>query len=132
MFKNEHGEFPETYLPNGKLKKIFVIDHSDRKPKIDYPTPEPIKKVEESKEEVQPVERFYSKRKKMTARQFILETLNGDVYSTEELARKYIKGGYSNKPFTKVKNLMSTTISLLRKEGAPIIKIKAGRYGIRK
>lgn len=126
----EHPIHGEIFL-KGRVKRIFVIDHSHIKKEIAHPVPITVKE-EKPEEKSRPVEEFYSKRKKMTARQFILETLNGDVYSTEDLARKYIKEGYSKKLVTKVKNLMSTTISLLRKEGAPIIKIKAGRYGIRK
>lgn len=107
-----------------KEKKIFVQDHTDR--------PKPQQPIKEKEEEPEQVKDPKWKWKRMTAKRFIIEQLQGTTMSTEELARKYREQKHSNKLLSKLKELMSTTISILRKEGHPIIKIKSGRYGIRK
>lgn len=69
--------------------------------------------------------------KKMTLKKFILALLQGEPFSTEEIAKKFKEEGHSNKTVEKIKMSVSATISLLRKEGCSIHKIKAGRYGIK-
>lgn len=128
----KHKYFPRLdtlglKIGDGK-KKIFVQDETGKRPlakKPELPKPpaeepivEPVKKKKEWS--------------KMTARKYVLVALYDNPMSTEELARQYIKDGHSKKLLKKVKALMSVTISVLRKEGQPIVKIKAGRYGIRK
>ena len=113
-------------IGDGK-KKVFVQDKTSNKPLP--PPPEPA--VEE------PVVIDLPKKKsrewsKMTARKYVLTVLYDNPMSTRDLAWQYIKDGHSNKPLKKVQATMSVTISVLRKEGHPIVKIKAGRYGIRK
>lgn len=132
MDKQKQTHFPKLEalglaLFDGK-KKIFVQDKTSGKPLP--PPPEPVK--EEVKEK--PPEPIKKSRewKKMTVRKYILTLLYGNPMSTEDLARQYIKDGHSDKHWKKVKATMSVTISLLRKEGHPIIKIKAGRYAIRR
>jgi len=125
------------YLPNlerlglrlgdGK-KKIFIQDKTSNKPLKKFVS---LTKTLEEPAVVEPVKKKKEWRK-MTARKYILTLLYDNPMSTEELAQQYIKDGHSTKPVTKVKALMSTTISILRKEGHPIVKIKRGRYGIRK
>ena len=125
----------QTYFPklevlglrigDGK-KKVFVQDKTSDKQLPPPPEPtveEPIKEPPKKKS------REWSK---MTTRKYILTVLYDNPMSTEDLARQYIRDGHSNKPLKKVKATMSVTISVLRKEGHPIVKIKAGRYGIRK
>jgi len=126
----------QTYFPklealglalfDGK-KKIFVKDNTSGKSLPELPKP-----VEEIVEEPpKPVEKT-REWKKMTAKKYILTILYDNPMSVEDLARQYIKDGHSNKPLKKVKATMSVTISVLRKENHPIVKIKRGRYGIRK
>lgn len=129
-------KYTDEYLPrldvlgmavgDGK-KKIFVQDKTSNEPLP--PPPEPL--VEEPAPVVEPVKKKKEWRK-MTARKYVLAVLYDHPQSTGDLAMQYIKDGHSNKLLKKVKALMSVTISILRKEGHPIVKIKAGRYGIRK
>lgn len=113
-------------LFDGK-KKIFVQDNTGKRPMAK--TPVLVEKPEPTPEPPKKKSREWSK---MTARKYVLTVLYNNPMSTEDLARQYVKDGHSNKPWKKVKATMSVTISVLRKEGHPIIKIKAGRYAIRK
>ncbi len=114
-------------IGDGK-KKIFVQDNTGKKPMLKkVPVPKPV--VEEPV--VAPVKKT-KEWTKMTARKYVLDILYNNPMTTEDIARQYIKDGHSNKPLKKVQAAISTAISVLRKEKHPIVKIKAGRYGIRK
>jgi hypothetical protein len=111
-------------IGDGK-KKIFVQDKTGNKPLKPVKESEP---VETPKEPIKKTREW----KKMTTRKYVLDILYNNPMSTEEIARQYIKDGHSNKPLRNVKATISVAISFLRKEGYPIIKIKAGRYGIKR
>lgn len=136
-------------------KKIFVVDKTNGyiPPKLGTPEFEDEQrrkkfglfsahKAEKSKEE-SPIPKVLSpikvespslkkgEWKKMTLKKFILSILQGEPFSTEEIAKKFKEEGHSNKTIDKIKLSVSATISMLRKEGFPIHKIKAGRYGIK-
>lgn len=69
--------------------------------------------------------------KKMTVRKFITEKLQGTTMDVRDLADLYKEEGHSSKPVKKIMANMSAVISMMRKEGFPLVKIKRGRYGIR-
>jgi len=114
-------------IGDGKLK-IFVQDNTGKKPLLkEIPKPVAVEPVVVE----EPVTKT-KEWKKMTARKYVLDILYDNPMDTIDIARQYIKDGHSKKPLKKVQATIAVTISVLRKEKYPIVKIKAGRYGIRK